>query len=256
MNKEDFINWLINTTKLSPYSVNRYANAIDTISSELVNYGLENINLYNETDIKIIDAVINELLANQEFQKKNNTGNRMYSASLNHYKRFLEHNNNQFQAELIMDEMEYEKDIMRNISKEIRSKDIVDIQQNVPKYNIVNNRKIWSRNAKYASDVVADADYSCEFNEEHSYFISKYSQKNYVEAHHLIPMKYQEEFDYSLDVHANIVSLCIVCHKKLHYGMFGDKKEILDKLFYSRRERLIKCGINITANDLYKYYRD
>ncbi|MPQ27119.1 hypothetical protein [Bacillus paralicheniformis] len=96
MIKEEFTNWLKNTTELSSYSINRYANAIDTISSELVSYGLENRNLYSVTDIKIIDAVANELLEIQEFQRKNNAGNRMYSAALNHFKRFVEHNSNQF----------------------------------------------------------------------------------------------------------------------------------------------------------------
>lgn len=85
------------------------------------------------------------------------------------------------------------------------------------------------------------ADYLCEYD-----FISK----NYVEAHHLVPMQYQEQFENSLDIHANIVSICLVCHKKIHFELFDDK------LFNIRKERLIKGGINISLDELYSYYQD
>lgn len=113
----------------------------------------------------------------------------------------------------------------------------MDRVQDKPNHRTVNNRKIWSRNPRYASDAVVNADYLCEFASQHNHFVSKFSQRNYVEAHHLIPMKFQEQFDCSLDIYANIVSLCMVCHKKLHYGMFEDKKSILDKFFQERQER-------------------
>jgi 5-methylcytosine-specific restriction enzyme A len=89
MSKESFIYWLENNRNIVSYSVNRYANAIDTISSELENYGLDRINLYNITDTAIIDII----LANPDFQQKNKKGNRMYSASLNHFKKFIEYGN-------------------------------------------------------------------------------------------------------------------------------------------------------------------
>jgi 5-methylcytosine-specific restriction enzyme A len=69
-------------------------------------------------------------------------------------------------------------------------------------------------------------------------------------------MKYQELYDNSLDIHSNIVSLCMVCHKILHFGMFVDKKAILDKLFEGRRDRLINSGIDISISELYQYYQD
>ncbi len=125
-----------------------------------------------------------------------------------------------------------------------------------PNHRSVNNRTVWSRNPKYASESVGDADYLCEFDNQHKHFVSKFNGKNYVEAHHLIPMQYQEQFDCSLDIHANIVSICLVCHKKIHFGHFEDKKEVLEKLFNSRRERLIKGGINISLDELYIYSQD
>ena len=40
----------------------------------------------------------------------------------------------------------------------------------------------------------------------------------------LIPMKKQQTFSTSLDVYANVVCLCPVCHRLLHYGLDDNKK--------------------------------
>lgn len=69
-------------------------------------------------------------------------------------------------------------------------------------------------------------------------------------------MSLQEQFDNSLDIHANIVLICLVCPKKIHYALFDEKKEILEKLFHSRSERLIKSGINISLDELHNIYQD
>jgi 5-methylcytosine-specific restriction enzyme A len=87
MTKDNFINWLEDTTELANYSIRRYAGAIETLSEELINYGINERNLYNVTDINIIDTILN----NSVFQEKNNRGNRMYSAALNHFKSYIEH---------------------------------------------------------------------------------------------------------------------------------------------------------------------
>ncbi|TFH63501.1 hypothetical protein [Peribacillus frigoritolerans] len=252
MTKVGFINWLENNTDIIPYSVKRYSNAIDTLSSELSNYGLAEENLFNITEVGIIDRI----LINPEFIMKNKKGNRMYSSALNYFKKYIEYyNDKELQEELLKEEMEFEKYLKRNPADVSRG-NLGDKPEEKPTYKTVNNQKVWSRNPRYASNAVADAEYLCEFDNQHNHFISKFNQRNYVEAHHLIPMQYQEQFDCSLDIHANIVSICLVCHKKIHYGLFEDKKEILDKLFSSRIERLKASGILIGVSDLYKYYKD
>lgn len=180
----------------------------------------------------------------------------MYSVALNHFKKYIEYYYaSELQAELFKEEQEFEKYLIGN-SADISSVDIEDKPKNKPKHRLVNNKKVWRRNPKYASGAIADANYLCEFDNQHKHFISKFNGENYVEAHHLIPMQYQDQFDKSLDIHANIVSICLVCHKKIHYGRFEDKKEILDKLFNSRIQRLIKGGIDIEISQLYSYYQD
>ncbi|MBZ5753046.1 HNH endonuclease [Metabacillus rhizolycopersici] len=252
MNKDTFAEWLKTYTDLKPYAIKRYSRAIETLSLELGDFGLQRINLFNLPDTAFIDTI----LSNPEFKKKNDKGHRMYSTALKHFKKYIEYSyDSELQAELFKEEQKFEKYLTENPADVSRA-NIEDKPKDKPNHRSVNNKKVWSRNPKYASEVVVDADYLCEFDNQHKHFISKFNGKNYVEAHHLIPMQYQEQFNNSIDIHANIVSVCLVCHKKIHHGLFEEKKEIIDKLFNSRRERLIRSGINISLKELYSYYQD
>ncbi|MCA1011463.1 hypothetical protein [Halobacillus halophilus] len=252
LNKNDFAMYLEAQAKLKPYSIGRYAGAIDTISSELEDYGLQGKNLYNLYDSAFIDII----LSNPEFIKKNNKGNRMYSTALKHFKRYIEqYNSKDLQAELLKEELDFEQYLHKKPDKD-NIRNIVDKPNDKPTHKAVSNRKVWYRNPRYASEAVADANYLCEVNSGHQHFVSKFNQRNYVEAHHLIPIAFQDHFDCSLDIHANIVSLCLICHKKLHYGLFEEKKEVLERLFLSRNDRLRASGINISLDELYRYYKN
>ncbi len=249
---DTFAEWLRTNADIKPYSIGRYSKAIGTISSELGAYGLQRINLFNLTDTAFIDTI----LSNPEFKKKNDKGNRMYRTALKYLKKYLEYTyDSDLQAELFKEEQVFER-YLTDTPVDVSTANIEDEPRDKPNYRSVNNRKVWSKNPRYASEAVADADYLCEIDIQHKHFISKFNGMNYVEAHHLIPMQYKEQFDCSLDIHANIVSICLVCHKKIHYGLFKDKKEILDKLFNSRIQRLKAGRISISLDELYNYYQD
>ncbi|MDY0236316.1 MAG: EVE domain-containing protein [Gudongella sp.] len=111
------------------------------------------------------------------------------------------------------------------------------------------------RSIKVAKRAIVDANYLCELDSNHKDFLSKTSCQNYVEAHHLIPMEFQNEFDYSIDVEANIISLCAVCHKLLHHANLNDKKDKITKLYYIREKRLRECGLKIELDKLINYYK-
>lgn len=112
--------------------------------------------------------------------------------------------------------------------------------------------KKYKRNSAKAKRAIVYASYQCNIDGNHESFIAK-NGKTYMEAHHLIPMSAQDDFNNSLDVDANIVSLCPICHRKLHYGK--DIKLELKKLFDSRVELLKQSGIDITFDVLNKYYK-
>lgn len=117
-----------------------------------------------------------------------------------------------------------------------------------------NGGKIYPRNLAYAKRALEEADFSCEVDITHKTFISKATNKQYMEAHHLVPLQFQEEFLYSLDIPANIVSVCPNCHRKLHFGFIEDKKEVLKKLFERKNDKLKEFGIVTNEDELFEIY--
>ncbi|MDI7817368.1 HNH endonuclease signature motif containing protein [Clostridioides difficile] len=115
-------------------------------------------------------------------------------------------------------------------------------------------RDIPKRDSQRAADALEHADYLCEYDNKDRTFLRK-SGKPYTEPHHLIPISKYHDFDYSVDVMENIVSLCSHCHNLLHYGQFEDKIPLLTKLYNERIAALRKCGLNLTLEQLKSYYR-
>lgn len=120
------------------------------------------------------------------------------------------------------------------------------------KVSKVENKTVYDRDVNKAKGALKLANFKCEIDESHETFITK-AGTPYMEAHHLIPLAAQEDFENSLDVDANIICLCPICHRKLHYG---DKIENeLSKLFKKRKELLKESGIVLSYNELISYYK-
>ena len=108
------------------------------------------------------------------------------------------------------------------------------------------------RDPQVIINALAAAHYLCEIDNSHFTFIRKNCELPYTEGHHLIPLKFQERFNVNLDIEANVVSLCSSCHNLLHYGK--DYEELLKVLYKMRKERLLKCGIDISFDELKSFY--
>ena len=112
--------------------------------------------------------------------------------------------------------------------------------------------KVNSRIAKTALDLL---DYKCLANNSHMTFLSKLG-KPYMEAHHLIPMAAQKDFEINIDRIENIVSLCPICHSAIHLGDEATRLELLKKIYDLKVNELRKAGINISFGELFsKYYK-
>ena len=59
-------------------------------------------------------------------------------------------------------------------------------------------------------------------------------------------MQFDELFEKSLDVEANIVSLCSNCHNKIHYG--SDIEGMIRNLWNQRKEQIQAAGIGVMKN--------
>ena len=72
----------------------------------------------------------------------------------------------------------------------------------------------------------------------HETFTRNKDDKNYTEAHHLIPYEQYDVFadkGLSLDRSYNIVSLCPNCHRNIHHGKKEDIGNLLEQLYKVKR---------------------
>lgn len=127
----------------------------------------------------------------------------------------------------------------------------------IPKRKKVNGStsSSWWRDPDMAYTAISDAEFKCENNTSHVTFKSAVTSQQFVEAHHLVPMEFQDEYEASIDVPENIISLCPNCHRAFHNSIDKTRIELVKKFFNIRRNALIERGINIDENKLLEYYK-
>ena len=217
------------TRGITDKSVGHYVTGINTINSLLAKYNYPLTDVFDANTIEDLNGVLAFLQNNKEFQTKDEVGHNMYSVAFSHFYRFATEDTVFFETK-------------------IRDLDMV-----IPKpQQITTSLTSWKRNQILISQAIDGANYTCEHKSEHITFTSKATGKPFMEGHHLIPLKYQSEFNSGIDVYANIVCLCPICHRLLHYGIQSEKTYAAENLFEKRSERLIKCGIDISKSEFLK----
>jgi 5-methylcytosine-specific restriction protein A len=156
--------------------------------------------VYEIQDIGELEIIKAYLYSDPDFLALDKRGYQMYSAGFNNY--FKLANGEGF----------------ANIHKQIK---ILDTEVPVPEKH-TKIQTSWGRSSIIKIQTIESARYQCEINLEHYTFIARSTGHPYMEGHHVLPMKYQDKFDKSLDVYANIVCLCPICHRLLHYGVEFD----------------------------------
>ena len=151
----------------------------------------------------------------------------MYSAGLNNYYRFA-----------VAEGLGVEKDNVNKLD--------VPMEADLPVKVI---QQTWKRSNILRTQAIAFADYKCELDKDHTSFISEHTHRPYMEGHHAIPMRLQTNFDNSLDVYANIVCLCPICHRRIHYGLLNDRVAMLRRIYKSRGDRLATSGIKVSCDE-------
>ena len=109
------------------------------------------------------------------------------------------------------------------------------------------------RSQKVARNALMVANNLCEYDNTHYVFTRRNSDKYYTEPHHIVPLSASLDFpNVDLDREQNVVSLCSNCHNILHYG--ADFEKILRPLYEKRKELLKAIGVEISYEELKKYY--
>lgn len=225
--KEYYIRYLQVVRGSKESTVNHYLGALKTISEYLVEKNKISESIYEIEDLGELEIVRTYLYSQPDFVEKDERGNRMYSAGLNNYVRFAEG------AEF------------KSVSNRAERLDIV-----VPVSGFgTTSNTVWRRNGIIKKQSIEMANYTCEIDSAHETFIAQSTHKRYMEGHHAIPMKNQRVFSVSLDVYANIVCLCPICHRLLHYGLQDDKRSVLNRIYAERAERLNRSGIRLSKDE-------
>ncbi len=226
---EYFCQYIKLTRGVTDSTVEHYITGIKTINKLLEKYNHPIKNVFDTTSIDELNMIKNFTLSNEEFNIKDTVGNRMYSVAFNHFYRFA-----------CEDKQFYQNDI--------KKMDIAVVKPEIINYSYTS----WKRNQIIVAQAIEGAKYYCEHNNEHITFTAESTKKPYMEGHHLIPLKHQSEFNTGIDVYANIVCLCPICHRLIHFGILKEKQYILDQLYFERNERLAQSGIDISRDDFIK----
>lgn len=112
-------------------------------------------------------------------------------------------------------------------------------------------RDAFARDRKIAVKRMELAGYKCEYDSTHNLFVSRFSRKPYLEAHHLVPMGMQNEFKISLDTIHNVFCLCPNCHRAIHHAEEAFARKILDIL--AQRRPVLKA-YSLNPIDLFSLY--
>ena len=218
-----YIKYLKEIRKVSDSTIKHYLQALKSISKFLVEKKKIKQSIYEIKDIDDLVVVKEYLYKDPDFVDLDTRGHRMYSVGFNHYFRFAN------------------GDGFENIHEQIKS---MDIEIPIANKQIV-TINTWKRSSIIKMQSIESAGYKCEINSNHKTFTAKRTGKPYMEGHHALPMKYQNRFQNSLDIYANVICLCPTCHRLLHYGVESEKMNVVDKIYYDRSDRLAASGIKI-----------
>lgn len=220
-----YVKYLKEIRGVSDSTVKHYQDALRHISKYLAGKGKLHQMIYEIQDIEELDDLRTYLYADVDFMALDKRGHQMYSAGFNNYYKFAS-------GELFAD-----------MHQQIIN---MDIEIPVAGKNSV-SQTVWKRSAIIKNQSMEAAGFQCEVNPAHKTFIVKGKKHPYMEGHHAISLRFQGMFSKSLDVYANIVCLCPICHRFLHYGIDSEKEYILDKMYYDRRDRLAASGIVLSV---------
>lgn len=225
--KEYYTQYLKKIRGNSSSTITHYISALDVISSYLTQKQKIKDSIYEITNLDDLQILRESLYKDPVFVEKDERGHRMYSAGFNNYCRFASGEN----FSLIHEQIP-----------------LMDFPV-PPNGQVLHTSNEFKRASIIKNQAIEAAGYLCEINTNHQTFVAASNNHPYMEGHHAVPMKKQALFQNSLDVYANIICLCPICHRQLHYGLCEDRTELLKKIYYSRSERLYRSGIKISQSE-------
>ena len=239
MTQQQFIDYLAHIARkrdgnhLADSSVQKYGiQAINKIQRTLRSLFNDSFSLFDVDDIEELRR-INDILRQQpEFLESDKTGNNMYSVGWHWYIKFAEG----------YDYLGMEKEVEK-LDKPI----LFDSEVALATYH-KKNITVQNRNRIMVQQLEKACNYHCNMDPSHTTFLVKDESHQYMEGHHIIPLKNEIDLKVGLDCPANILVLCPTCHRFFHYGTYQEREEKLKAIYDQRGERLLNSGITLDRN--------
>lgn len=165
----------------------------------------------------------------------------------------------QNQSEIEDDDQEYTEAVADIDDSNINPEICNNAHTVEPHIGQTGNKKQYSKNPLLGKSAIKLAGYQCESDPKHNTFPSGRARKPYMEAHHLIPVCFQQEmwerYHVNIDCLENLVSLCPTCHKAIHYGSNDVKAKLLEGLYRKCAPKYHKIGLAISLEEIKKLYK-
>lgn len=238
--QEGFIRWLkkrgLSDSSISKYSKQANNRIIQDLGISF--YSVEKIDDLSQllTDVKLLESLMPK------------DPKRMYSAAVSNY---IKYRVEAIDIENTVKDSYYGYEVEKIIIEEENKSFNLNPQSALTKKELFQ----YQRDPKVGARALISADYQCKINNKHRFFTSRRTKRNYVEAHHLIPIAYQSLFENGIDIVDNIVSLCPVCHKCIHYGENSARVEMIHTLYQGFQFNLRKSAIEIREKELLELYQ-
>lgn len=232
-----FRNYIVNVLGRKPSTADHYVQGLRTVSRYLRNAGLIKEHLFEVDDLPLLLKLRNALRKIPEFVSQDEIGDRMYTAGLNRYIEF---------AELGFTES---GELVPPAGKRSVDLALLDAPVTTSGKTSRTTSVRRSRDRIIVQQVLRACSYRCEIDGSHETFVARTTRLPYLEGHHLIPLAAQDGFKNSLDVYANLIGLCPLCHRKLHHAENKLRRHLLGSVFAVRAERFTKSGIGMSKDE-------
>lgn len=168
------------------------------------------------------------------------------------------------EIEEYQEEQEQFEKINNGSVQEYTNEELDKIEKNNKNYKYVEKTKSKEKVLKENADSrlketrMKAANYLCEINPNHKTFTNSSGKHQYLESHHIVPMKAQKYFtDIKLDSFFNLISLCPVCHRQVHHANLEEKRDIFYRMYEIRKKEMLEHGfdketIDAVFNRFYK----
>lgn len=173
-------------------------------------------------------------------------------------KKILDYLENYLNPSESADDIGFQQEIQQEDSSKVRA--LPNDSTEEPSYSTgVTGRQV-AKKSRVAKAALIEAGFKCAGNEKHVTFTTTRGDV-YMEGHHLIPCTctnseyFWNNYSVNIDCVENVVCLCPICHRLVHFGSEKERNGLLEKLYHHQIATMKTVGIEISLDELLNLYK-